>query len=209
MQFKKQEHVALTKIKATPYNPPRRTTREAVSSLMASMDDVGLIYPVLVSSDYTVIEGNRRLAAAKFLKWKTIDIFKLDVAGADADRIYASINLVGKRMSGNDLICVWLQNQNAVSANMKGRIQRASDEVTLDLVKKLAKLGYSLRPVTLAREVCRYTDMGPGCYKQVVEYILDNDGVMGRLRQAMTEEVAPATIRRAIEGGKALKLVIG
>ena len=44
-----------------------------IKPLAESMDSVGLIQPIVVSSENRLLAGRRRLAAAKLLKWKTIE----------------------------------------------------------------------------------------------------------------------------------------
>lgn len=43
-----------------------------ITTLKKSMKEIGLLNPIIVSSDYTLIAGYRRLLAAKELGWKTI-----------------------------------------------------------------------------------------------------------------------------------------
>ncbi|MFN4244684.1 MAG: ParB N-terminal domain-containing protein [Brevinematia bacterium] len=43
-----------------------------ITSLKKSMKEIGLINPIVISDDYTLIAGYRRLLAAKELGWKKI-----------------------------------------------------------------------------------------------------------------------------------------
>lgn len=43
-----------------------------ITPLKKSMKELGLLNPIIISSDYTLIAGYRRLLAAKELGWKTI-----------------------------------------------------------------------------------------------------------------------------------------
>lgn len=45
-----------------------------MTALMESMRKYGLLQPIVVDSDYTLIAGYRRLMAAKQLGWKTIPV---------------------------------------------------------------------------------------------------------------------------------------
>ena len=60
-------------VKANPDNPPERTDRNRkFSNLMKSVTKVGLMSPIVVSSNNVLINGNRRLAVHKDLGKKTI-----------------------------------------------------------------------------------------------------------------------------------------
>ena len=50
-----------------------------VASLAASMDDIGLLHPVVLRRDRTLIAGARRIAAATTLGWKTIPATIIDL----------------------------------------------------------------------------------------------------------------------------------
>jgi ParB/RepB/Spo0J family partition protein len=45
-----------------------------LSSLASSVDEIGLLHPIVVRSDGTLIAGERRLRAAQQLGWKTIPV---------------------------------------------------------------------------------------------------------------------------------------
>src|SRR5262249_26980636 len=45
-----------------------------LDDLMASLEEVGLLHPVVVGPDYSLIAGQRRLEAAKGLGWKTVPV---------------------------------------------------------------------------------------------------------------------------------------
>ena len=88
---------------------------------------------------------------------------------------------------------------------MRGRLQRISDEMGRDLIERLFKLGHSLRPVTLAHEIAGYCSMA-GMDKTIILWLLKHEGAMGKARQAITEEISPVSIRKAIEENRPLKL---
>lgn len=51
-----------------PFNPKSRTERDKLKKLIDGIKEVGgIIQPIIVSSDFQVIDGHRRLAAAKAL----------------------------------------------------------------------------------------------------------------------------------------------
>lgn len=50
-----------------------------IKSLAASIADVGLLHPIVVTPDNTLIAGERRLAAARYLGWKEIPYTVVDL----------------------------------------------------------------------------------------------------------------------------------
>ena len=80
--------IALSAIKPDPENPRSKIT--GVDELAASLDFVGLLEPVRVrqlGADgdglYLVVNGHRRLEAARKLDWETIDAILVDVSSAE------------------------------------------------------------------------------------------------------------------------------
>ncbi len=50
-----------------------------IAGLAASMDEIGLLHPPVVTPDRKLIAGERRLHAAKRLGWKTIPVTVVDL----------------------------------------------------------------------------------------------------------------------------------
>lgn len=67
--MKRIEHIEVGKIRAR--NRIRKETGD-LSDLMASMRKHGLMNPITVTNDYTLIAGQRRLEAARRLGWNAI-----------------------------------------------------------------------------------------------------------------------------------------
>lgn len=51
----------------------RKNSSEGLAELAASMHEIGLLHPVVITSDYRLVAGLRRLLAAKQLGWESID----------------------------------------------------------------------------------------------------------------------------------------
>lgn len=51
----------------------RNNTDEDIRELASSMHEIGLLHPIVVTSDYVLVAGLRRLVAAKKLGWAEID----------------------------------------------------------------------------------------------------------------------------------------
>ena len=205
--FKEQKNVPIERLKPAKYNPPRRMSKDSCRKLMKAMQDLdGLVYPIIVDNENNIIEGHRRWASAKHLGWKTVDVMKL-ANGHDRNLIYALINDTGKGLTANDKIGVYLIEPNAVTVAMRGRIQRAIDEIGLDIIKRIYKEGYSLEPVIAARRVANYCGMD-GEFRKIVLWFLKHTDMIRLATEAIRYDVAPAVIRKAIESNKRLKYTL-
>ncbi len=82
--------VPIHTIRHTPYNPAARTKEgEKLRRLMDEIKQRGLVYPILITADRDVIDGNRRLAACRALGHTTIECI---VSGLDRDEAFTMVN---------------------------------------------------------------------------------------------------------------------
>lgn len=100
--------VPLHTIKHTPYNPAARTKEgEKLKRLMVEISDRGLIYPILITSDRDVIDGNRRLAACRMLGKRTIECIVSDL---NRDEAFTVINTSSIPIGGKGWLEIGLGN---------------------------------------------------------------------------------------------------
>ena len=77
-------------LRHTPYNPPSRTKEGAkLQKLIDSMKKHGQAYPILITADRDVIDGNRRLAASRVLGAEFIECI---ICNVDKDEAFTTIN---------------------------------------------------------------------------------------------------------------------
>lgn len=95
-------------IRHTPYNPAGRTKEgEKLRRLIAEIADRGLIYPILITSDRDVIDGNRRLAACRALGLKTIECIVSDL---DRDQAFTVVNTTAIPIGGKGWLEIGMGN---------------------------------------------------------------------------------------------------
>ncbi len=81
------EQIPLGYIYTSPHQMRRHFDLSALKELADSMKQEGLIQPITVrkvGSAYELVVGERRLKAAKMLKWETIDARVIDISDEDA-----------------------------------------------------------------------------------------------------------------------------
>lgn len=191
--------IPLKRLKNAKHNPPRRIDPKNLKKLIDSMDMIGLLHPVTVSVDNTIIEGHRRVASAKILGWKDIECNAVD---DDPDTIYASVNVTSRTLSGNDSLCVWLKNPRAVLPSAAAKYQAMQEEIGDALTRQIADAGYSTRVYLTAKRVCRYCEWNyASAVKDVVRWLLKT-ATIGHVMKAMEAGESPKIILQAVQKNK-------
>lgn len=70
-----------------------------VTQLAASIAEIGLLQPIVVTPDFRLISGRHRLAAAKKLRWKTIPVIVRDLKRLDRELAEIDENLIRNELS--------------------------------------------------------------------------------------------------------------
>jgi len=83
----KVETVAIAALELDPRNARRHPERN-LESIKASLERFGQQKPIVVDGEGVIVAGNGTFAAAKALGWKTIDVVRTRLRGAEA-RAYA------------------------------------------------------------------------------------------------------------------------
>ena len=100
--------VPIHTVRHTPYNPAARTKEgEKLRRLIAEIAGRGLIYPILITSDRDVIDGNRRLAACRALGHKTIECIVSDL---DRDEAFTVVNTTAIAIGGKGWLEIGMGN---------------------------------------------------------------------------------------------------
>jgi hypothetical protein len=100
--------VPIHTVRHTPYNPAARTKDgKKLSLLIAEIAGRGLIYPILITADRDVIDGNRRLAACRALGHKTIECIVSDL---DRDEAFTVVNTTAISIGGKGWLEIGMGN---------------------------------------------------------------------------------------------------
>lgn len=89
-QEKENMKVNLTEIKA----PHRKDRDEEIDKLVASIEEVGMIEPIILNERNEIISGKRRYYAAKKLKMSKVDVVYFEKAAVDQELAAIDSNLV-------------------------------------------------------------------------------------------------------------------
>lgn len=191
-------------VKVAPYNPPGRTEKSRLRSLLESVKEVGLLYPILVDHDHRIIDGHRRLAVVTALGWDQIPA--MVVSGEKRDQLYASVNVCARKMGGNEALTVWLHTPGAVAAKLNVQFCHMQDVLGRELVMRARNEGYSQSTFKVARQLSFYCDQRtPAFIKEAFVWLLDN-ATAGQVFKAMQSGEPTKVFLDAIRRKKPVKL---
>lgn len=96
--------IPVNTLRHTPYNPPSRTKKgAALNKMVMSIKKYGQIYPLLVTTDRDVVDGNRRLAAMLLCG---VEFAECIVTDLPKDEIFGCVNTVVVPMGGKGWLSV-------------------------------------------------------------------------------------------------------
>lgn len=194
-----------------PYNPPGRTNEKIVKALADSIKRVGrIVYPLLVTRTKTksgkrmIIEGHRRLAAARLLGWTQVPVILTD--DDDPDVIYAEVNGTSLRMSGVHALHVYLANPRAVMGKTRRTLEHAEKLVGRALMQELCSRGLAVATVRRAWDLMRYCNMKtPDMVRKCLKWMLKT-GANWKAHEVMVAGVPPEKILAHVRAGTPLKV---
>lgn len=160
-----KENAVKIKIEEIKINAGRRDTNEnGVRELAKSIADIGLLNPITVTPDHTLIAGSHRLEAAKLLGWAEVECTVCKVSGLLAELAEIDENMVRTNLSPiefGDLLLKRKQIYETLHPETKNGGDRRSEEIRTskcrsDTVKSFVKdtadkLGVS--PRTVERQI--------------------------------------------------------
>ena len=88
------EKIQINKLKPATYNP-RQISKKQYNDLKDSVIKFGLVDPIILNKDFTVIGGHQRLKVCKQLKYKDIDCVVLDLTKEEERELNIRLNKSG------------------------------------------------------------------------------------------------------------------
>lgn len=142
--------VPIHTVRHTPYNPAARTKdNEKLRRLIVEIAEHGLIYPILVTRDRDVIDGNRRLAACRALGHETVECI---VSYLDRDEAFTVVNTTAIPIGGKGWLEIGMGN-----GYMPDKLRKQYDELLCLIgeygIKLLIDRGFGLNILPLCKLV--------------------------------------------------------
>ena len=148
----------------TPYNPAARTKEGSrLTRLIDSIKQRGLVYPILITEDRNVIDGNRRLTACRMAGFEKIECV---ISHLDRDEAFTTVNTTAMPIGGKG----WLEIAKGgghlppKEASQYKELRELIGSYGIDL---LIKQNLGLNILSLCKQI-----IGLGIKKRVDEVIL-------------------------------------
>lgn len=176
--------VKMSEIKGAEYNPKHRSRERGLKRLVASIEKVGLVYPLLLDeATKTIIDGHRRYGACKLMGWEEVPC--LLSSGEPADTMYAEVNATQKALNGNDMVHVYLKHPDAVTEATRAKFLRAESVIGRKALVTIARRGMALSVFTEAERVGKLCGItAPEHVSAIVRWFLAF-GMMREIREAI------------------------
>lgn len=187
-------------LKLAKYNPESRCSD--IGPLTRSIEEVGLLYPVLIDTRGNVIDGHRRIAAHR--KLGLTEIPTLAVDGEQAT-LFAHVNGQTKRLTGNETLRVYLAEPKAINTWMRTRFELAEEMVGRPMLERMAREGLSYATYRVAAVIAKSADQNSGAaIKQLVKWMM-HFGNTSLAQKAVRSGMSPGMIITASERMKQIR----
>ncbi len=191
-------------IKAAKYNPGNRIKPEGLVKLIASIKQHNIILPLVVDNRGNLIDGHRRLEAAKILKMPSVPTLQIK-STVKRDEAFEVINTNQRKLSNNDMIFIYVNG-----GKIPPKALRATKEIEVIVgrkaLKNLATKYTTYKVLDYAKVVQRYcgaTNME--FLRKSILWLAKNKAIF-QVRRAMEHNTAKNIIIQAIEADKPLKI---
>lgn len=202
------EYINIELIKPAAFNPPDRTTARSIADLRASIKRVGIIYPLVITKDYDLVDGHRRLACAVALGMKTVPVI---IRPDNQLELFYEVNQPQKKLTKADELWVYLSG-GLVRGEALANIQTLERMIGRDGLETLAEERTSPRGIVqIVKMLLRYTgkaepDFATGENKfanRAVMWLVYNRQTFA-VRRAIAGHMSPNVIVSCIENGEPL-----
>ena len=147
--------VPVASVIAASYNPASRTAR-SLPWLKASIEKHGLLYPLLTNAKMKLIDGHRRLQVVKDLGWESVPVL---IAAGDPAILYGEVSTTSKKLSGNELLRVFLAEPLAVQERIREKMEVMLATCGRRNLETMVKRGMSYAVFKRAQQIANYLDM--------------------------------------------------
>jgi ParB/RepB/Spo0J family partition protein len=186
-------NIAISELQGMPYQPEVRTIEKHISGLKKSVEEMGLLVPILVDKDNNIIDGHRRVAVFKALNLASIPAIQYngEMKGLRSIDAYASINTTQRKMNALEQLDVYLRGGKALGG-VKKAIEWTEEHLGRGYLEQLLKNCFS------PYYVVRLKNIAHRCgYKNPTELRKFYNWAMrhGQFAQLMTIEKVNADVR--------------
>lgn len=137
--------VPVEQLKPSRFNPTKRTAPAKLGGLMGSIASHGMPVPIVITDDFDVGDGHRRLACAKSLGWETVPAVVWH--GKTAQEIWSILNAHQMNMTPAQwleaVVCGMSIDQPEIPRPLANTIRELIDLVDEDVLFQIVEEGKS------------------------------------------------------------------
>jgi len=199
-------NVGIAELKAAPWNPSIRIDDKAgIKALADSMNELGQLYPIMVTKTKEIVDGHRRVAAASYLGWQTV---KALVADVDRSIAYGALGTTSRPFTGREALAIYV-NGGPLAGRSSRQIVRLEELVGHSGLKRLCDQGFSASVIDVARAVVRYCGRdvkNKGTVRKALWWLAEHAQVNGARAVLDHKLLSPVAMWRKVEENQDLTL---
>lgn len=162
-----------------------------IDGLAASIAELGLLHPIVVTPDYTLIAGQRRLAACRRLGWKTVPIHIVDLA--EVTRGEYAENTQRKDFTPSEAVAIWQAMESYHAGSVPGKLPG-----TTRADRAAIATGIARRSLSKAKQVIEAAEAEPAVFADLVER-MDETGNVNRAYKEVRRRREALELKRIAE----------
>lgn len=204
--------IEITKLRPSKFNPVKRTLPAKLGGLMGSIAQYGMPVPIVITEDFEVGDGHRRLACAKKLGWDKVPV--IIWRGMTTEQIWSTLNAYQMNMTPAQwleaVVCGLSINQPEIPQALAKTIRELLELLDDDTVWRIVEEGKSPEILKTARYVAGklgwLDDNADDRVRRIIGWFLEHDS------QAMARYAIGSgnddKLAEAIENNKPLELEV-
>lgn len=193
-------------LKQQKYNPKIRTTEKNLKQLKSSIEQHGILVPLLTDENNNLIDGHRRLKISKQLKMKLIPVIQTKTA-ITSDEAFEMINTTQRKISNNDLIYIYC-NGGRVPEKAFTAIQKIESIIGRKELIRIGNEYVTYRIINYAELIARYCKVKAEdtvFLKKAILWLVDKKMIF-LVRRAMEHKTSRIAIVQCIKRNRPLKM---
>ncbi len=203
----KVQFVSIERIKPAAFNPPSRIGHQSIKDLKASIERVGIIYPLIVTKDFDLVDGHRRLECARLIGMESVPVI---VREGGQKELFNEVNTTSKKLTQADDLFVYLSG-GSMTGRSKRPIELTEKLMGHEFLEYMAENKISPHSVlSVTGQVMKYigvndwTDGESQIAIKCIRWMAENKGQFAA-RTAIVSRTDPAYIVECIENNKPLR----
>lgn len=197
--------ISISDLKPAKFNPTRRTLPKNLAGLMGSIAQNGMPVPIVITEDYEVGDGHRRLACAKNLGWEKVPVVVW--RGKTSEEIWSILNAHQMNMTPAQwleaVVCGMSIEQPEIPRRLANLIREMVDTLDDEMIWRIVEDGRSPDILSTAKFVNRKIgrdDTGESLAK-TVKWLLDYSASF-KVRQVISGDYDLEVIAECIDEGR-------